>query len=190
MVVDSVRFLSCSNRWVSQTGMWTVFHNIERPMRLNLLVVIGMAGMTAMYSGCSKGDNESLPPAPPPPKAAPGVDLTQSAPAGAGTAESGAVPPPGSGQLAAPADAAPVKVAEDDLLGGNGRPLTEQEKILLNYGVSMFQQEKGRLPVSLEEAVAARYITRLPKLPDGEEFKYDKETGQVTVVKKGEAAEQ
>ncbi len=69
-------------------------------------------------------------------------------------------------------------------MGGNGRPLTADEKMLLNYGIDMFNTEKGRYPKDLAEAVASKHITRLPKLPPGEELSYDPKTGKVTVIKK------
>lgn len=92
-------------------------------------------------------------------------------------------PPPGADTAAVQAAAQAAASSESEPLGGKGRPLTEEEKSLLNYGIYMFKEEKGRYPKDLNEAVAARYIRRLPQLPAGESLKYDPQSGQVTIVK-------
>jgi len=150
-------------------------------------ISLGLAlGAGLLVAGCGGGDDQGDGLAVPPPPAAPAVSVSGAAGgAEAPVAAPAAQVPPPDGQAAAglmPAEAAPLK--DDDLLGGNGRPLTEEEKMLINYGVSMFKDEKGRYPANLQEAVASRHITRLPKLPAGEEFSYDPQTGQVTVTKK------
>jgi hypothetical protein len=83
--------------------------------------------------------------------------------------------------VAPPAAAAATELTDSEPLGGKGRPLTEQEVMLINYGVSMFKEEKGRFPATLQEAVTTRHITRLPQLPTGEKFVYDATTGSVKV---------
>jgi len=107
-----------------------------------------------------------------------------SAPATGTTPKAEIAPPPsGADTAAAQAQAQAAAASEDEPLGGKGRPLTDQEKSLLNYGIYMFKEEKGRFPRDLNEAVATRYIRRLPQLPAGESLKYDPQSGQVTVVK-------
>jgi len=138
-------------------------------------------GLALALVGCGK---EEDPVVAPPPTAPAAAQVGGGIPAMEAPAAPVVAPPP-EGQAPAalmPAQAAPLK--DDDLLGGNGRPLTEEEKMLISYGVSMFKEEKGRFPANLQEAVASRHITRLPKLPAGEEFNYDPQTGQVTVIKK------
>lgn len=138
-------------------------------------------GLALVLMGCGKEEDPVVVPPPPAPAAA---QVGGSSPAMEAPSAPVATPPPEAQAATAlmPAQAAPLK--DDDLLGGNGRPLTEEEKMLINYGVSMFKEEKGRFPANLQEAVASRHITRLPKLPAGEEFNYDAQTGQVTVITK------
>ncbi|HSH96450.1 MAG TPA: hypothetical protein VK968_20040 [Roseimicrobium sp.] len=89
--------------------------------------------------------------------------------------------------VATPAVPAPTEVAtaptlaESENLGGKGRPLTDQEKMLLNYGIGMFKQEKGRYPSNIDEAVKAGFIARVPELPAGQKLLYDAEKGIVTI---------
>lgn len=131
--------------------------------------------MTLLVSGCGKNDSEALPPAAPTP--AKSVDIS-AAPGETTAAQTAAVPPPG--ETAAPA-AQPAQLSEDEPLGGKGRPLTEQEVMLLNYGISMFKEEKGRFPATLQEAVASHHITRLPELPAGQKLDYNPQNGSVKV---------
>jgi hypothetical protein len=137
--------------------------------------------VSASLIGCGKDSGDSAPTPPPAPKQAP-ADVS-AAPVAAPEAPA-PVPPPGPGQSVVAPSAPAEPPSDSDILGGNGRPLTEQEKIVLNYGLDMFKNEKGRYPKDLAEAVASRHITRLPKLPPGEELSYDPATGKVTVVKK------
>lgn len=99
-------------------------------------------------------------------------------------ASSVATPGPASSPAATPppeVPAAAVQLTEESPLGGKGRALTEQEIGLLNYGIYMFKEEKGRYPSSLQEAVTARYIARLPELPSGQSYQYDATSGQVKI---------
>jgi hypothetical protein len=127
--------------------------------------------------GCSQ-EPESLPTAP-----APQAPLDVTAAPVVPEAVAPVAPPPGSGTTPV-AIAAPAPLTESDLLGGSGRPLTDEEKMLLNYGIDMFKNDKGYYPKTLAEAVASRHITRLPKLPTDEQLNYDPLTGKVTVEKK------
>lgn len=128
--------------------------------------------VVAVTVGCSGGSDQSAELVPAPVQAAPAVDLAQQA-----APEVAATPTPS----APPEKPAEVKLQENDILGGNGRPLTAEELQILNYGLGMFKEEKGRFPATLEEAVATRHILRLPKLPAGEKFVYDSQTGNVKV---------
>jgi len=142
---------------------------------------LSVAGLVLLLVGCGKEEDSvgTLPPVAP---LATQVDIGGAAP---NTVPAPVVAPPtDGGQLAPAAINPPAAMNDGDLLGGNGRPLTEEEKMLISYGVSMFKDEKGRYPANLQEAVASRHVTRLPKLPAGEEFNYDPQTGQVTVIKK------
>ncbi len=132
-----------------------------------ILAAVFIAGCGSKDAGSSAASN----PAPEAP-AAPAVNLV----AGTGTA-------PAAPKAPAPAELPPVpELKEDEPLGGKGRPLTPEEKSLLNYGIYMFKEEKGRFPKDLNEAVATRYITQLPQLPKGERLNYDPRKGVVTVV--------
>jgi len=122
----------------------------------------------ALLVGC--GGEPEAPVIPPAPQAQ-SVDISQSA------APVVAVPD----SVAPPAAAVATELTDSEPLGGKGRPLTEQEVMLINYGVSMFKEEKGRFPATLQEAVTTRHITRLPQLPTGEKFVYDASTGSVKV---------
>jgi len=144
-------------------------------------MVMGLA-LGLVLAGCGKdaGDNGTLPPPAAPKPAQADVSVT----AATALPITAAVPPPGAAQTGV-TPAGPEQPPNDgDILGGNGRPLTEQEKMVLNYGLEMFKNEKGRYPKDLAEAVASKQITRLPKLPPGEELSYDPTLGRVTVVKK------
>lgn len=156
-----------------------------RIRHLSLGLVLG-AGLTLIGCGGDKADEVA---APPPPPSSQGVDLGAAPVAPTVTPGSEATPPPASGVAPAGITTAPApQLKEDDVLGGNGRPLTDEEKMLLNYGVDMFKEEKGRYPANLQEAVASRHITRVPKLPPDEQMNYDPQTGRVTITKKAAAA--
>jgi len=127
--------------------------------------------LAALLTGC--GGEPEAPVLPPAPATQPQtVDITQNVPPPAPAPDATAV------VAAAPAQ---VQVSESEPLGGKGRPLTPDEVMLINYGVSMFKEEKGRFPANLQEAVASRHISRLPQLPAGEKFVYDSQTGSVKV---------
>lgn len=134
-----------------------------------------------LFVGC--GQEPDSVPAPP---AAPAATTVAPTTVAAPEAVAPVVPPPGSaGAVTAPI-AEPAPMTDSDLLGGNGRPLTEEEKMLLNYGIDMFKNDKGHYPKDLAEAVANKYITRMPRLPADEQLNYDPQTGRVTVTKKGQ----
>lgn len=136
-------------------------------MRNTFLVTIAAGGLLV---GCGGEPDTAIAPPPSAPQSQ-SVDITQT--------ESTITTPPTA--EAPPAEPAKIELSNDDLLGGKGRPLTEQEMMLISYGVSMFREEKGRFPVNLQEAVASRHILRLPELPAGEKFVYDSQTGSVKV---------
>lgn len=143
--------------------------------------VIGLA-LGLVLAGCGKdaGDTGTLPP----PAATKQAQADVSVTAATAPPTAAAVPPPVAGQTAV-TPAGPEQPPNDsDILGGNGRPLTEQEKIVLNYGLDMFKNEKGRYPKDLAEAVASKHITRLPKMAPNEQLNYDPTTGKVTVTTK------
>lgn len=123
---------------------------------------------TGLLAGC--GGEPEAPVAAPAPQVQ-SVDITQPTEAVAAAPATGAPP----------AAAATTELSESEPLGGKGRPLTEQEVMLISYGVSMFREEKGRFPANLQEAVTTRHIMRLPQLPAGEKFAYDPQTGSVKV---------
>ncbi len=140
---------------------------------------LGLAlGAGLIFSSCGGGKTDDVVAPPPPPSQ--GVDLGA---APVATAPEATTAPPGGATAAATIMPAP-ELKDSDILGGNGRPLTDEEKMLLNYGVDMFKEEKGRFPANLQEAVASRHITRLPKLPADEQMNYDPQTGRVTITKK------
>ncbi len=155
-----------------------------RLRHLGMGLVLG-ASLTVIGCGGGKTDEEA---APPPPPVSPGVDLGAAPATPTAAPGSEAAPPPSGTAPAAMAAAAAPQLKEDDVLGGNGRPLTDEEKMLLNYGVDMFKEEKGRYPANLQEAVASRHITRVPKVPEDEQINYDPQTGRVTITKKAAAA--
>lgn len=139
-------------------------------------------GLGLLLAGCGKDAGDAG--TPPPPSAPKPAQAEVSAATTVTPAPAVVAPPPGAGQ-AAVAPAGPAQPPNDsDILGGNGRPLTEQEKIVLNYGLDMFKNEKGRYPKDLAEAVASKHITRLPKMAPNEQLNYDPTTGKVTVTTK------
>ncbi|HEY1173988.1 MAG TPA: hypothetical protein VGH19_21665 [Verrucomicrobiae bacterium] len=137
-------------------------------MRNTLFSALALAGL---MTGCG-GEPETTVSAPPPAEQPQALDISQSV----------AAPAP---EAATPATAAPpaqAQLTESEPLGGKGRPLTQEEVMLLSYGISMFKEEKGRFPATLEEAVASRHIIRLPQLPPGEKLAYDSSNGSVKVT--------
>lgn len=151
-------------------------------MRRNIYSASLALVLGAVLAGCGKDSGDAGTPTPPAPKPPTQAEVNVAASAVTPPPTTPVAPPPGGAVAVAPA--APAAPNDSDILGGNGRELTEQEKIVLNYGLDMFKNEKGRYPKDLAEAVASRHITRLPKLPAGEELSYDPATGKVTVVKK------
>ena len=136
-------------------------------MRNTLLITIATGGLLV---GCG-GEPVAPVTAPTPAPTVQSVDITQPV----------APPTTTTAPEAAPVAAAAITLTESEPLGGKGRPLTEEEVMLINYGVTMFHDEKGRFPANLQEAVASRHIMRLPQLPAGEKFVYDSQTGSVKV---------
>jgi len=136
-------------------------------MKNTLLITMAAGGLLV---GCG-GEPESPVATPAPAPEVQSVDISQP------TAPPVATDAPSATQV----EAAPIELTESDPLGGKGRPLTEEEMMLINYGVTMFHDEKGRYPANLQEAVASRHILRLPQLPTGEKFVYDSQTGSVKV---------
>ena len=139
-------------------------------MKKTLFSALAAAGLLVGCGG--EPENSSAVPAP----AAPAQPLDISANTTA------TAPPPDA--AAPPANTTPapaLQVTESEPLGGKGRPLTQEEVMLMNYGISMFKEEKGRFPATLEEAVSSRHISRLPQLPAGEKFAYNPQTGSVKV---------
>jgi hypothetical protein len=152
--------------------------------RLRSLSLGLILGASLTLAGCGGNDDGGVAAPPAPATQAQGVNLA-AAPAAAPEAATPQAPPPAG---VAPTAIVPAPELKDsDILGGNGRPLTDEEKMLLNYGVDMFKEEKGRFPANLQEAVASRHITRLPKLPPDEQMNYDPQTGRVTITKKAAA---
>jgi hypothetical protein len=135
-------------------------------MKNTLLITIAAGGLLV---GCG-GEPAAPETAPTPTSEVQSVDITQPV-----------APPATAAPEVTQTEATPITLSESDPLGGKGRPLTEEEVMLINYGVTMFHDEKGRYPANLQEAVATRYILRLPQLPAGEKFVYDSQTGSVKV---------
>lgn len=52
---------------------------------------------------------------------------------------------------------------------------------MVNRMVELFEAKHGRLPETLQELKKSE--GRLPRLPKGEEYKYDPETGKISIVK-------
>lgn len=75
--------------------------------------------------------------------------------------------------------------APSDYVGANVRAKKQAEVTTatssVNNAIRMFQASEGRLPKSLDELVAEDYLPALPSLPTGASFKYNAQTGQVTV---------
>ena len=146
-------------------------------------ILFSLAFACVLAAGCGKESPQSSAPSPQAPSQERAEsDVTPAPPSVTGEM---APPPPGANTAAAPtAEAIPPNTIKDsDPLGGNKRPLTKEEIELLNYGIYMFNQEKGRFPVSIEEAVTHRYILRKPILPDGERLDYNPQNGAIKVVK-------
>ncbi len=126
-----------------------------------------------LLSGCG-GEPDNAPAVPAPAPSAQPLDISLN--------QALSAPPETAAAPASATAAAPVaQLTESEPLGGQGRPLTQEEVMLLNYGISMFKEEKGRYPTDLQEAVASRHIARLPKLPAGEKFTYNAQNGTVKV---------
>ena len=145
-------------------------------MKSNCTIVLAMS---LAMAGCAKQSEPAPAPSQPPAK----VQSSTPSPTPATPTPPATPPPPPPGQDTAVA-VAPAPTNEDEPLAGKGRPLTEEEKTLLNYGIYMFKEEKGRFPIDLNEAVKSRYIARMPQLPAGEMLNYDPKSGLVTVIKK------
>ncbi len=73
-----------------------------------------------------------------------------------------------------------------DYVGANIRARESAEETTslagLKQTIRQFQSLEGRYPEDLEELVAEDYMPRLPSPPSGQEFDYDPETGEVTLV--------
>ena len=77
-----------------------------------------------------------------------------------------------------------------------GKNLSNAEKtaaqttglMTVNQSVKQFEVVEGRLPRSLDELVASRYLDKLPKPPRGKRFIYDLKTGKVDVESLPDAA--
>jgi len=52
----------------------------------------------------------------------------------------------------------------------------------IQRAVAQFQTMEGRLPASIEELVAKRYLPQNPPVPPGKRLKYDPATGKVEMV--------
>lgn len=78
-----------------------------------------------------------------------------------------------------------------------GKNLSNAEKtaaqtsglVTLNQSVKQFEVVEGRLPRSLDELVASRYLDKLPPPPRGKRFIYDLKAGKVDVESLPESTE-
>ena len=87
----------------------------------------------------------------------------------------------------APAQDAPAagKIVEDyakNLSTAPARAAAVIDIASIQKAVSSFEAMEGRLPKSLEELVAMRYLPQLPPVPQGKRLSYDPATGQVSLV--------
>ncbi len=104
--------------------------------------------------------------------------------------------PAGSPAVQKPGTPAPAKTPPGDgkstatgPLAEYGKNLSNAEKtaaqttglMTLNQSVKQFEVIEGRLPRSLDELVASRYLDKLPNPPRGKRFVYDLKAGKVDV---------
>jgi len=79
-----------------------------------------------------------------------------------------------------------VITAPVDYLGALGKAKQASEKTVdvtsLTKAIQMFQVEQDRLPRSLDELVAMKYIAAIPKAPYKQKIVYDPNAGTVKVV--------
>jgi predicted small lipoprotein YifL len=54
----------------------------------------------------------------------------------------------------------------------------------LNQAIQLFNVDKGRYPIDLNELVKEKFIAELPPIPYGTRLDYDPATGQAKVVNK------
>lgn len=88
---------------------------------------------------------------------------------------------------AAPAQEAPSsgKIVEDyakNLSTAPARAAAVVDIASVQKAVSAFEAMEGRLPKSIDELVAMRYLPQLPPVPQGKRLSYDPATGKVTLV--------
>lgn len=90
-------------------------------------------------------------------------------------------------QSAASTAVSNVVSAPVDYLGAVGAAKNLADKTVdlaqLNQAIQMFVAQESRYPKSLDELIASKLITQVPKAPYGTKIVYDPATGQVKVVK-------
>ncbi|MBI3876299.1 MAG: hypothetical protein HY300_10165 [Verrucomicrobia bacterium] len=141
-------------------------------IRLVLFVALACVGISA----CVK---KPAPPAPQPqqePAPAPETEAKPAAPA-PDAATPPAAPAP---ETPPPADAQNKTAAQEP--EEPVTPLTLQQVTMLNYAVSKFREENGRLPRSLQEMVG-KNLPRMPRTHPSERLVYDPNTGMIKVEK-------
>jgi len=99
---------------------------------------------------------------------------------------------PASAGEATPTPAAPTqdapssgKIVEDyakNLSTAPARAAAVVDIASIQKAVGAFEAMEGRLPKSLEELVAMRYLPQLPPVPQGKRLSYDPATGKIALV--------
>lgn len=87
----------------------------------------------------------------------------------------------------APASEAPSsgKIVEDytkNLSSAPARAAAVVDIASIQKAIGTFEAMEGRLPKSLEELVAMRYLPQLPPVPQGKRLSYDPATGRIALV--------
>lgn len=93
-------------------------------------------------------------------------------------------PASSTGELSKEAPAA-AKIVEDyakTLSTAPKRAAITVDLVSVKKAVDQFQAMEGRLPASIKELIAERYLLQVPVVPNGMRLQYDPKTGAVAVV--------
>lgn len=73
-----------------------------------------------------------------------------------------------------------------DYLGAVGQAKKHAEKVIdtssISKAIDLFQAQEDRFPTNLNELVTSHYLGALPAAPYGMKYKYDPQSGKVSVV--------